>query len=316
MCGEKGDAMKRQGCGSEGTGGRLFALAVAVTTSACALPFRPVGVGQPFRVIAHRGASGHAPENTLPAFRRALELGAFEVELDVQLSRDDVLVLFHDRTLDRKTDGSGKVREHDAVTLREMEIGSWFDQEHGEVAQRYAGTALTTLRELFAELGDRLYYHIEIKALEEAIPRLVLELVREFRLANRVTITSFSWAQVSRFHTLAPRIPVCLLIDDADDLYEALSSNPDRSEADRPPLQRLQRDLIDRAWRAGFDQVAVAARDLSPEIVAHAHTRGLEIRAWGIKSRADMVRATRLGTNGMTINWPERLLQLIADQRS
>ena len=72
----------------------------------------------PFRVIAHRGASAYAPENTLPAFERALELGASEVELDVQLSRDGALVLFHDRTLDGKTNLSGAVRDHTADALR------------------------------------------------------------------------------------------------------------------------------------------------------------------------------------------------------
>ncbi len=98
-----------------------------VTGTATGARKRPLPV--PFRVIAHRGASAYAPENTLPAFERALEVGAAEVELDVQLSRDDVLVLFHDRTLDRKTNLTGRVRDHAADALRGADIGSWFDDQ-------------------------------------------------------------------------------------------------------------------------------------------------------------------------------------------
>ena len=286
---------------------------VAVHAGGCRISGPSAALGRPFRVIAHRGASGYAPENTLPAFERALELGAFEVELDVQLSRDGVLVLFHDRILDDKTDASGTVRDHDAEELRQVEIGIWFDREHHASGRRYAGTKLATLRELFAHFGDRLYDHIEIKALEESIPALVLDLVREFRLEKRVTITSFDWEQLARTRALDARIPVCLLLRDEDVLLEEAASSADLSGAD---LLTLQRHWVDRAGRARFDQVAIAARDLSAEVVAYAHAQGLELRAWGVRSRADMLKARRLGTNGMTINWPDRLLQLLADERT
>ena len=107
----------------------------------------------PFHIIAHRGASAQAPENTLAAFERARESGAFEVELDVMLSADDVLVLFHDATLDLKTNLSGRVRDYPAAEVLEAEIGSWFDETHPGVEPRYAGTTLTTLSELFGRFG-------------------------------------------------------------------------------------------------------------------------------------------------------------------
>lgn len=124
---------------------------LAVGLCVCiALACAPNEDERPVRVIAHRGASAYAPENTLPAFRRALELGTEEVELDAQLSRDGVVVAFHDRSLERKTSGRGRVRDHEWEALRALEIGTWFDAAHPEASARYAGTRLASLAEIFA----------------------------------------------------------------------------------------------------------------------------------------------------------------------
>ena len=113
-----------------------------------------------FHVIAHRGGAAHAPENTLPAFRWSLANGFWEVELDVRLSLDEVLVLFHDHTLERKTGHEGSVGVYTAAELTRFELGSWFDREHPEVAKSFAGTPIATLSDLFSEFGTRLYYHL------------------------------------------------------------------------------------------------------------------------------------------------------------
>lgn len=262
---------------------------------------------RPFRVIAHRGASGHAPENTLPAFRRALELGAFEVELDVQLSRDGVPILFHDSTLDVKTNLEGPVRAHHASTLRAAEIGSWFDREHPELPRKFAGTRLIALEDLFAAFGAELYYHVEIKGPEEAMPRLLLERAAARGLERRVTVTSFSPEQLERVRALDPAIATGLLLGGARRLRRAKRSQ-ERSEGGAS-LVALHRHWIDRAARAGFNQVGIRSRDLTREAVAHARARGLEVRAWGIGTSEDMEHAIQVGSNGMTIDWPERLIR-------
>jgi glycerophosphoryl diester phosphodiesterase len=262
----------------------------------------------PFHVIAHRGASAYAPENTLPAFERALELGARQVELDVQLSRDDVLVLFHDSTLDAKTDLRGRVREHGVRELLGAEIGSWFDREHPDVEERFAGTGLISLGQLFQRFGDRLHYHIEIKAPEEAIAELLLQQIGRFGLKQRVTVSSFRFQQLERVRGLDPEIPICLLIRDGRTLVEQTESVPLLRSLF---VSGLQKQWIDRAAGARFDQVGIAARDLTRRIVRYARDRQLELRAWGIKSDADMERAIRAGSNGMTTNWPDRLLERI-----
>ena len=245
----------------------------------------PARIARPFHVIAHRGASAQAPENTLPAFARALALGVIEVELDVQLSRDSVPVLFHDDTLEPKTPLRGRVREHPAAELVRADIGAWFDRTHPDAPQRFAGTTLTTLPDVFAAFGAKLHYHVEIKDELEETPARVLAAVAKAGLEQRVTLTSFHRVQLERARRIAPQVPACWL------------------------LKREPRGQLDAARAAGFAMVGVRASELDPEIVRAAHARGLVIRAFAVESsEAALEQALRSGANGMTIDVPERLV--------
>lgn len=290
---------------------RFASLVFLATPTACASPDVSEPFPTPFEVIAHRGASAYAPENTLPAFEKAWELGAVDVELDVQLSRDDVVVLYHDSSLREKTGEAGKVRDHEAARLLEMDIGSWFDRTHPEVEERFAGTRLCTLAALFERFGDRFHYHVELKSDDESLPALALEQVRAYRLEGHVRFTSFLFSQVKRAREIAPEIPVGYLVRDASRLAEQARATPET------PTLTLQKMQIDRAREAGFDQVAFAAEDLSPELVGYALRRGLEIRAWRIKNDDLMRRAIEMGATGMTTNWPDRVVrELLLDKRT
>jgi glycerophosphoryl diester phosphodiesterase len=264
-------------------------LAAALAALGCAHPPAPAPYPRPFRVIAHRGASAYAPENTLPAFFRALELGAHEVELDVQLSSDDALVLYHDKTLEGKTGLPGRVRDLTLAELREIEIGSWFDATHPEVSARYAGTRLIALEDVFRTFGSAFYYHVEIKAPEPRLPELVLQEIEAFGLTDRVTITSFEREQLERVRALDSDVPITWLL-----------------RGDAP-------GDIDAAARAGFDGVAVEAGKLTPALVARARELGLEIRAHRVRDDADMDHAIRVGSNGMTTDWPDRLVRRVLE---
>ena len=240
-----------------------------------------------FHVIAHRGASAYAPENTFPAYRLAFFLGVAEVELDVQRSRDGVLVLFHDDTLDRKTNRSGRIRDYSAAELRQTDIGSWFDREHPQVEQSYAGTPLTLLDDLWGVFGDRFHYHVEMKAPDPEIPAELLATVRAHGLERRVTLTSFHTEQLARLRRLAPRIRLCLLI--RTDLGAS----------------------IEAAAREGYQQVGLRASDLTPALVQQAVSAGLEIRAWKVQSEADVIRVLEAGATGMTVDWPDRAGKIV-----
>jgi glycerophosphoryl diester phosphodiesterase len=281
----------------------LRAAAALLLAVACCVPQRgaaeppqrgnaeaPLSLPRPFHVIAHRGASAGAPENTLAAFARALELGVFEVELDAQLSLDSVPVLYHDDTLDEKTALRGRVREHRVAELLRADIGEWFDRTHPGAPVRFAGTRLTALPALFAAFGPKLFYHVELKDDLEQTPERVLAAVAAAGLERRVMLTSFHRAQLERARRIAPGVPACWL------------------------LRGGSVEQLDAAAQAGFAMVGVREDALSHELVQAAHARGLAIRAFGVAdSDAAMERALRTGCNGMTLDAPERLVARVLE---
>ena len=270
--------------------GRTLLLGSCLFAAGGASAEAPTLLPRPFHVIAHRGASAEAPENTLPAFERALAVGVVEVELDVQLSRDGVPVLFHDGSLDEKTSLRGRLRDHTAQELARADIGSWFDRTHPGSGRRWAGTTLTTLRAVLEAFGAKLRYHVELKDELEATPRRVIEVVTAAGQQGGVMLTSFHRVQLERARLADPRILLCWLLE---------SAQPAR---------------IDEAAEAGFAMVGVRASELTEALVRQAHSRGLEIRAFGVETDAEMESALRTGCNGMTIDRPERLLPRLLER--
>ncbi len=264
----------------------------------------------PFQIIAHRGASAYAPENTLPAFEKALELGAFEVELDVQLSNDDGVIVFHDRTLDEKTRASGSVGDRTLAELERIEIGSWFDRTHPRVVasgRRYTGTRLVSLRNVFKRFGRELFYHIELKSPDVALPMKTLDLIKAAGLRERVRITSFQFEQLQRTRGLNDDVPICLLVHDKKRLRK------DARKGDVTLLSQQKR-WINRARKEKFDQVGFPAEEITQELVAYASRRGLLLRAYRVSGDEDMEHAIQSGAHGMTTNWPDRLIRRMVEE--
>lgn len=264
--------------------------------------------GPPFRVIAHRGASAHAPENTLPAFELALALGAREVELDVRFSADERIVVFHDDALDRKTNGEGRVRHHRASTLRRVDVGGWFDATHPGAERSYAGTCIATLDEVLAFLDGRVHHHIEIKGFDDPLPLELLRAIDAHGIGDRVTVTSFSLRPLRQLRASAPDVPVCLLLRDA---HDALRSAEFRPELEGRTAEEIHDYWIDVAAEAGFQQVGVRAADTLPRTVARAADRGIEVRGWGVRDEDDLRHLVRLGAVGATVDWPGRALEIV-----
>lgn len=261
------------------------------------------------RVIAHRGASAYAPENSLEAFRRAVEQGAREIELDVQLSCDDELIVFHDPALAPKTNAAGCVRDHAVADLRQLEIGTWFDATDPARGELFEGTRLATLGEVFEAFADGLHYHVEIKSEEASLPERILAAVHLFDLGEHATLTSFCTAALLRVRELDPGIPICQLVRNPKRLRE--------EAMDRTLLQDLRsatllRREIERAAANGFDQVALPANCLSRRTVRFAKKRGIGIRAWRIPSEIDLDRVIVSGAEGVTVNWPDRAIAHLA----
>ena len=265
-----------------------------------------------FRLIAHRGASAHAPENTLPAFDLALEHGAREVELDVRFSADEELVVFHDDALDRKTALRGRVRHYPADVLYQTDIGRWFDRTHAEADRRYEGTSICGLAAIFGRLGSGVRYHVEMKGFEDLLALRLLEMIDRFGLREVVTVTSFSMRPLLQMRRLAPELPLCLLLRDA---FDAVRSAEFRPELEGKSVEAVQEYWIDQAASSDFQQIGVRAARLSPRTAAHAAARGLEVRGWGVRTEADLLHLFDLGAVGTTVDWPRRAGEILRAKR-
>ncbi len=265
-------------------------------------------MGAGFRIIAHRGASAHAPENTLPAFEEAIALGAREVELDVRFSADEEIVVFHDDRLDRKTPLHGRVRHYPGSVLRQADIGAWFDRTHPQEARSYAGTCLVGLDEVLAQIGDRVRYHIEMKGFEDLLPLRVLQVIDDHRLRDRVTVTSFSLRPLRQMRRLADDVPLCLLLRDT---FDAVRSAEFRPELEGCTAAQVRDYWTDQAAASGFQQIGVRAAEVEPRTIARAQDRGLEVRGWGVRDDGELARLYDLGAVGATVDWPGRAIALL-----
>jgi len=234
--------------------------------------------------------------------------GAREVELDVRFSADERIIVFHDDSLDRKTDVTGRVRDYPAEYLLRVDIGRWFDRTHPGVEERFEGCPLASLEQVFEALGRRVQYHIEIKGWEDLLPLRLLQEVDHFGLRDRVTITSFSMRPLLQMRVLDARIPICFLLRDAADAIRSAEFRPELAGCSAPAVQDY---WIDEAARAGFQQVGIRAADLRPRTLARAAGRGLLVRGWGIRDESDLAHVARLGAVGATVDWPQRAFEVL-----
>lgn len=159
-------------------------------------------------VLGHRGACAHAPENTLAAFRLALDCGADGFELDARLTRDKVVMVLHDATVNRVTDGRGRLAALTQAEVERLDAGRRYDP-------LFEGERIPTLQKVFETFGDRPIYDLEIKNFDaplNALETRVLELVQDFGLEHRVIVTSFNPLAVRFFKVRLPQAPAGLLL--------------------------------------------------------------------------------------------------------
>jgi glycerophosphoryl diester phosphodiesterase len=237
----------------------------------------------PFRIIAHRGASGYAPENTMAAFRKALDMGVCEIETDVHFTSDGELILLHDHTLDRTTDGSGPPAAQSLAQLRCLDAGSWMGQE-------FAQERLITLDELLVAFQQRFTYHVELKDRTPGIGLATARIVQRHGREADVLVSGFDCGlELLAAKAAAPGLRSTVLVSPKLDTAGAIAE----AAADGHDGISLYVDLITRDW------------------VNAAHDAGLEVRCWGVRTPQDMERGANSGCNGMTINWPDWLQQWV-----
>lgn len=173
-----------------------------------------------FLIIGHRGASGYAPEHTMESYRLAKDMGADYLEIDLQETKDGVLVAMHDNNVDRTTNKTGLVKEYTISDLKKLDAGSWFNEENPSKAkQQYKGLEVPALEEIFNEFGNQENYYIEIKSPEEnkGIEKKLIALLEKYHLIGdhssngKVIIQSFSKESLKKISKEYEDIPLIQL---------------------------------------------------------------------------------------------------------
>lgn len=237
-------------------------------------------------VIAHRGFSAVAPENTMAAYRKAQEAGADGIEIDVHLSKDGEVVVMHDEKLNRTSNGSGWIGGYTWAELQQFDAGSWF-------APEFAGEKIPSFRqvcEFCAGWGGLLNIEIKTSHLEypyENIEGRVIQLIREYGISKQTFISSFNHETLKRFHDQAPDIGTAPLF--ADVMYQPW----------------------EYAKTFGANALHPSFRGVSKEMIANAHAAGIEVRPWTPDDPKDMQRMIDFGADAIITNRPDRLREVL-----
>jgi glycerophosphoryl diester phosphodiesterase len=240
----------------------------------------------PVLVVAHRGFSGAAPENTLAAFRKAIESGSDMIELDIQLSKDGKVVVIHDDTLERTTDGRGKVTDHAFREIRKLDAGSWFGPQ-------FSGEKIPTLQEVLKLAKGKVLVNIEIKNPAHGqypITELAdqgLDAVKKAGMLDRVLFSSFNPASLEWVQNEEPRAWVAFLYHhDWNSLSEVTQG---------------------KDWRVLNLRNSFLTRGKIEEI----RQGGMKINVYTVNAEEELEQFVKWGVDGLITNYPDRLIRIL-----
>ena len=222
-------------------------------------------------VTGHRGAAGLEPENTLRSFQRALDLGVDVIELDVHLTKDQHLVVIHDATVDRTTDGSGAVGDLTLCEIQQLDAGQ--------------GEQVPTLQEVIDLVAQKAILQIELKGLD--VEHQVAHMITANHLIDHVIVTSFRHNMVKTVKMVNPQISTGVL------------------------FLGLPIDAPRLAHDAHADAVHPHVNYINPELVESCHSQGLSVRVWNTDDPFEMREMIALDVDAIGSNRPDILLQLL-----
>jgi glycerophosphoryl diester phosphodiesterase len=247
--------------------------------------------------FAHRGGAACWPENTLVAFRGGLDSGCKWIETDVHMSRDGHVVCLHDHTLDRTTNGRGRVRDHDLAQLRRLDAGYRFTPDGRSHPFRGQGITIPTLEEVVALHPDA-RINLEIKQAQPPMAEALWRRIDELGLHERVLVASADASLVRAFRNLA-RGTVATSAGRAEILAFWLAVR-----AGLTPFLSLEYEALQVPDRSGPLEVVNRA------FVEAAHARGLHVQVWTINEAAQMRALIELGVDGIMTDYPRRLVEI------
>lgn len=242
-------------------------------------------------IFAHRGASAHAPENTLAAFELALEQGADAIELDVKLSADGEVAVIHDPTVDRTTGASGRVKDMTMAVLRSLDAGSSF-------SAKFQSERIPTLGEVFETVGKRTFINVELTNYNtpgDHLVESVCMLVKKFGMQKRVLFSSFLPANLSTARNYLPEVPTGLL---------ALSG---------------VLGLWPRSFGFAFGRYEALHPNLknaSQQQIYFVHRLNRRVHVWTVNEEADLGRLFRWGVDGVFTDDPQLAVKVRGEKVS
>jgi glycerophosphoryl diester phosphodiesterase len=244
-------------------------------------------------IIAHRGFSDAAPENTLAAFRKAIEEGVGMIELDVRLSADDQFVVIHDKRLDRTTARRGLVKNLPAKELTALDNGSWF-------SQNFSKERVSLLQDVFPLVQRGPLLNIEIKPDVESsngslAEEMLVEIVKKSRISHRVILTSFNHQMMKRVKHLDQTIVTGILYN---------------------PITNFRRPPSQLRAATNADIFICSKYQINGDVVSDARKAGLLVYVYGIKSERDVRRMVRLGIDGLIVNDPKLIKNVLREMKA
>ncbi|MCD7035054.1 glycerophosphodiester phosphodiesterase [Metabacillus sp. GX 13764] len=248
--------------------------------------------------VAHRGASGYAPEHTMASYKLGDKLHGDFIEIDLQMTKDGKLIAMHDEQLDRTTNGTGLVKDHTLKEIKKLDAGSWFNKAYPYLAKKsYKGLKVLTLEEIFKEFGKNKNYYIETKSPEvyPGMEEKLLKTINKYHIPKKnVLIQSFSKESLLKVHKMDSSLHLVQLLD-----YTS-------------PAAISNEELKDiKTYAIG---IGPNARFITKEYVQNTVKSGLQIHPFTVNERNDMNKLLDWGVTGMFTNYPDVLDSLIKER--
>ncbi len=255
----------------------------------------------PVLVFAHRGGGGLIPENTLEAFVYSARMGVDALELDVHATADGTLVVHHDQSVDRTTDGRGRVNELTIDAIKKLDAGYIFSTDGGQTFP-FRGKSVTvpTLEEIFTALPE-MTFNIEPKQHTPSIITPLCNLIRERKMTDKIIVGSFNQTTIDDFRRQCPEVATSASPSEVSKFLALQKTGI--ADSYNPPMQALQ---VPR----NLSGLQIVTKDF----VEAAHRRNLKVHVWTINDEAEMQRLIELGVDGIMTDYPDRLLELLSRQ--
>lgn len=262
------------------------------------VPDHPFFAGDQVLVIAHQGGEQLRPSNTLAAFAHAVELGVDVLEMDIHGTADGAIVVMHDDTVDRTTDGTGRLKEMTLDEIKSLDAGYyWSDDDGTTYPFRGQGIKVPALEEVFASFPGMLM-NIEIKQESPSIVGPFCQLLRDSGMADRALVASFHETTMDEFRETCPEVATSMV------------------ESEIRPLFVLNMAFLGSVYRAPSEAIQVPEYSgnlhvVTERFVRAAHGHNVDVHVWTVNEVEDMRRLLDLGVDGIITDRPDRLLALL-----